>query len=200
VRRVWIDDRNAIFRFGLMSALAESSFPVAGESEEFVPVPELDDVGILVFELERLDRALLLPRPDELRLVAIAAVRHEGPLLQAIEAGVAGVLPRSTLTPAGLRGCLEAVAAGASSMPADLMPRLVSGLARGGRAAVAQSLARREVDVLRLLARGSDTRAIAAELAYSERTVKNIVHDVLVRLDCRTRAQAVGVATRHGVI
>jgi DNA-binding NarL/FixJ family response regulator len=30
--------------------------------------------------------------------------------------------------------------------------------------------------------------------------VKNIVHDVLVKLDCRTRAQAVGVATRRGVI
>jgi DNA-binding NarL/FixJ family response regulator len=54
--------------------------------------------------------------------------------------------------------------------------------------------------VLRLLAEGHDTRRIAMDLRYSERTVKNVVHDVLTKLNCRTRAQAVGVATRTGVI
>ena len=47
---------------------------------------------------------------------------------------------------------------------------------------------------------GGDTRAIAIDLSYSERTVKNIVHDVLVKLDCSTRAQAVAVASRRGLL
>jgi DNA-binding NarL/FixJ family response regulator len=61
-------------------------------------------------------------------------------------------------------------------------------------------LTHRELAVLRMLADGEDTRGIAAELNYSERTIKNIVRDVLVKLGCRTRAQAVATATRQGAI
>ena len=51
-----------------------------------------------------------------------------------------------------------------------------------------------------MLADGEDTRGIAQGLCYSERTVKNVVHDVLTKLSCRTRAQAVATATRAGII
>ena len=54
--------------------------------------------------------------------------------------------------------------------------------------------------MLALLAEGSDTKEIAGRLSYSERTVKNIVHDLLVKMNCRTRAHAVALATRQGVI
>ena len=50
--------------------------------------------------------------------------------------------------------------------------------------------------MLHMLADGLTTREIAEELSYSERTVKNIVHDVLEKLGCRTRAHAVAIATR----
>ena len=58
----------------------------------------------------------------------------------------------------------------------------------------------RERAVLRLLAEGSDTLEMAHALCFSERTVKNIVHDVLMKLNCRTRAHAVALATRSGAI
>jgi DNA-binding NarL/FixJ family response regulator len=63
-----------------------------------------------------------------------------------------------------------------------------------------EDLTSREQAVLHMLADGLTTREIAEELSYSERTVKNIVHDVLEKLGCRTRAHAVAIATRHGVI
>lgn len=65
---------------------------------------------------------------------------------------------------------------------------------------VEQTLTDREFDVLRLLADGSTTREIAEDLSYSERTIKNIVHSVLQKLNCRTRAHAVALAARHGVV
>lgn len=68
---------------------------------------------------------------------------------------------------------------------------------RPGRAT---GLTDRERQVLQLLADGEDTRAIAVRLRYSERTVKAAVHDALDKLGCRTRAQAVGLATRTGLI
>ncbi len=57
-----------------------------------------------------------------------------------------------------------------------------------------------EIDVLRLLADGHDTGEIARQLSFSERTVKNVVHDVTTRLQLRNRSHAVANASREGWI
>jgi len=54
--------------------------------------------------------------------------------------------------------------------------------------------------VLRLIADGCDTSEIANRLAYSERTVKNVLHDVTTRLQLRNRSHAVAYALRQGLI
>ncbi|CAM5282882.1 response regulator transcription factor [Streptomyces californicus] len=61
-------------------------------------------------------------------------------------------------------------------------------------------LASREVDVLRLVAEGYDTADIATKLAYSERTIKNVLHSVMTRLQLRNRSHAVAYAMRQGLI
>jgi DNA-binding CsgD family transcriptional regulator len=58
----------------------------------------------------------------------------------------------------------------------------------------------RELEVLRSLSRGDDTREIADAMGYSVRTVKNIVHDLLMKTNSRNRAHAVALATRQGLI
>jgi DNA-binding NarL/FixJ family response regulator len=58
----------------------------------------------------------------------------------------------------------------------------------------------RRIEVLRLLATGATTRAIARELLLSERTVKTLVHDIQLSLGTSTRAQAVGEAVRLGLV
>jgi DNA-binding NarL/FixJ family response regulator len=58
----------------------------------------------------------------------------------------------------------------------------------------------REIAVLRLLADGWGTPEIAVRLAYSERTVKNIIHGVLTRFRLQNRTQAVAFAMRSGVL
>lgn len=59
-------------------------------------------------------------------------------------------------------------------------------------------LAVREQRVLALLADGYITTEIADELGYAPRTVKNIVHDILTKLNARTRAHAVALAIASG--
>jgi DNA-binding NarL/FixJ family response regulator len=61
-------------------------------------------------------------------------------------------------------------------------------------------LSAREQEVLRLLAEGCDTTEIATRMAYSERTVKNIIRAILERLGSRNRAHAVAFATREGIV
>jgi DNA-binding NarL/FixJ family response regulator len=54
--------------------------------------------------------------------------------------------------------------------------------------------------VLRLVADGLDTAEIATKLSYSQRTIKNILHDITSRLHLRNRSHAVAYALRHGLI
>lgn len=54
--------------------------------------------------------------------------------------------------------------------------------------------------VLRLLAEGGSTADIAEGLAYSESTIKNVIHDLVSQMGARNRAHAVAMAIRAGVI
>ena len=89
---------------------------------------------------------------------------------------------------------------GRASLPAECVPTILSRAASGGHREGWASLGPRELEVLRLVADGESTRDIADKMCYSERTVKNIVHDLLVRMNCRNRAHAVALATRQGII
>ena len=197
--RIWIDDHNPIFRLGLGACL-EPPFLLAGESAGFSPEPELARTDILVFELDSagLPSALRLARDSGLLLVAIAASAEDELLVEAIEAGVTGALLRGDANPNTFLHTLRSAAAGNGSLPTAVLSRLLS-RPRSGMRGVGD-LTDRELGVLRLLSKGDSTRQIAVDLCYSEKTVKNIVHDVLVRMNCRNRAQAVALATRRGLI
>jgi DNA-binding NarL/FixJ family response regulator len=200
---VWVDDRNTIFRRGLVSSLRSGGYCIAGESSSLHPEPDLTDAQLLIFDVDDtgLARASTLAHGHDLRLIGLLREPREDQLYELLTAGLDGVLDRDELTPSRLTACVQAVIEGSGSAPPVLLAQLIAGLARGAPGgAVTRGLARREVDVLRLLATGGSTREIAEHLAYSERTVKNIVHDLLVKLNCRTRAHAVGLATRQGVI
>lgn len=196
---VWVDDTHSIVRRGIVGSLVAEGFCVVGESAGLEPAPVLDGVDVLVFEARpgSLGRAKRLVEGHDTRLVATVRTGDERLLRELVEAEVGAVLPQDDLTPESLGASVRSVLAGAVTLPRDLLPRLLRLIpAQPGGGA----LLPRERDVLRLLADGHDTREIATNLCYSERTVKNVVHDVLMKLNCRTRAHAVALATREGVI
>jgi DNA-binding NarL/FixJ family response regulator len=91
-------------------------------------------------------------------------------------------------------------------VPPDLLGRLLAQVGRLQRQVLAPrglnfaGLTEREVAVLRLVAEGHGTSEIARRLSYSERTIKNVLHDVTSRLNLRNRSQAVAYALREGMI
>jgi len=98
------------------------------------------------------------------------------------------------------------VASGAGEVPPDLLGRLLEQVGRLQRQVLAPrgltftGLTPRETQVLRLVADGFDTGEIALRMCYSERTVKNVLHDLTTRLQLRNRTHAVAYAVREGLI
>lgn len=127
-------------------------------------------------------------------------------LLAAVEAGVGGVLRRSQATVGNLLATIRAVAAGEGTLPPDMLARLLEQVGQLQRQVLAprgltfSGLTERELNVLRLLAEGLDTSEVSGKLYYSERTVKNIIHDITSRLELRNRTHAVAYAIKTGLI
>jgi len=102
-------------------------------------------------------------------------------------------------TPSSVVSCVRAATRGGGVISPDVLSQLLPAAA-GGPDPGEPGLSEREHLVLRMLAEGESTRGIAERLSYSERTVKNIVRDLLSKLNCKTRAHAVALAVRRGVI
>ncbi len=166
-----------------------------------VGVVVADDVGD---DAVRSLRELLREGLDQVALV-VTRLDDEG-VLRAVEAGACTIIRRSEATPEHLASVLLAAVQGHGSLPPDLLGSLLSRIGELHRHGaprhelVVNGFAEREVEVLRLLAEGLDTAEVAAKLSYSERTVKNVVHDVVTRLHLRNRCHAIAHAIRAGVI
>jgi DNA-binding NarL/FixJ family response regulator len=136
------------------------------------------------------------------RVLVCTAEPSDDSVLAALQAGAVGFLRKDTLTPDALAAAVQAAASGTGVVAPDLLGNLLRGVtAEGvnGRPALAR-LTEREQQVLALIAQGHPTREVALELSYSERTVKNVLHDVVTKLNARSRSQAVAHAVREGLI
>jgi len=147
-----------------------------------------------------------LRREGALGVALLVTRLDDRALLSAVEAGVAGILRRSQATVPNIVATIRVVAAGEGTVPPDMLARLLDQVGQLQRKVLAprgltfSGLSERELNVLRLLADGYDTNEVSSQLFYSERTVKNIIHDVTSRLELRNRTHAVAYAIKQGLI
>ena len=135
------------------------------------------------------------------RVILCSTHCSEEVVLAAIQAGAVGVLRKDTLTTDSLASAVRAAVDGTGVVTAELLRDVLDGLAANGLdRPVAARLTDREQQVLSLIAEGHPTREVAERLCYSERTVKNVLHDVVTKLNARSRSQAVAHAVREGLI
>ncbi|PWU10835.1 MAG: DNA-binding response regulator [Terriglobia bacterium] len=118
---------------------------------------------------------------------------------EAVRLGVRAVLPRD----ASAEEILAAVDAAASGLavvdPRDL-ETMLSGPAAAALSAEASILTPREIEVLRMMAEGAANKTIAWKLQISEHTAKFHVASILNKLNASTRAEAVAIGIRKGLI
>ena len=141
-------------------------------------------------------------RPRVLILTTFDADEY---VVEALRAGASGFLLKD-VTPNDFVAALRIVAAGEALLSPAVTRRLLERFADrlprtdDARSAALRDLTEREVEVLRLIARGLSNRQIAEHLVLAEPTVKTHVSHVLDKLDLRDRAQAVVLAYEAGLV
>ncbi|MDC7122591.1 response regulator transcription factor [Cellulomonas fimi] len=176
-----------------------------------VPAEEAPNAQVAVVVADSVDDDALrlvrmVRRQSAAQAVLVAGRLEDGDVVTAVEAGVLGLVRRAEATPDRLVRVICGAATGEGSVPPDLLGRLLDQVGTLQRQVLRPrgltftGLASREIEVLRLVADGYDTSEIAQHLAYSERTVKNVLHDVTTRLQLRNRSHAVAYALREGLI
>jgi DNA-binding NarL/FixJ family response regulator len=202
---VFIVDPHSIFRLGLATCLEDSPFvgrvTGVGSVQAAWRHADLPTSDVVIVDASAADALAFIRKAREsgsARLIASAASWPQKEILAVMDAGAVSVLRKDTLTPESLEANLRATVQGAGVLPSDVL----SGLLVAVRADEGRSsrLTNREEQVLRLIADGHATREVAEELCYSERTVKNVLHDVVTKLGARTRSHAVAHAVRAGLI
>jgi DNA-binding NarL/FixJ family response regulator len=211
--RIFIVDPHLIYRNGLASCLRGLSDAEAvdavGDADEAWSSPALAAADVVVVDLGVTDVHGFVRRlrsATSAQVLVCAPRNDDREVLAAVEAGAAGFLSKDTLTPDGLATAVRAAAAGAGVLAPDVLGRLLRTISRASREVLEprglslSRLSAREVQVLRLVAQGLPTREVATQLSYSERTIKNVIHDVTTKMNARTRSQAVAAAVREGLI
>ena len=142
-------------------------------------------------------RELMEEWPD-VRVLIVTAVEDDEVLTEALEAGCCGCVRKS----AGIDQLISAVYdahAGKVVIPSALLGRVMAHL-RERPDAARYGLTPRELEVLRLLATGLPSRAMAADMGVTYHSLRNYVHTVIQKLGAHSRLEAVAIALREGVI
>ncbi len=204
--KLFIVDPHAIYRRGLVACF--ESMPAVESVGQADSIPSAwDDDGLLNADLVILDPAVGpcnvfiadLFEATGARVMVCSSDCTDDSVLAAIQAGAVGYLSKDSLTPDVLAAAVAAAANGTGVVEHELLGNLLKGVTpEAHERSQLPPLTEREQQVLALIAAGHPTREVAAQLCYSERTVKNVLHDVVTKLNARSRSQAVAYAVREG--
>jgi NarL family two-component system response regulator LiaR len=209
---VLIVDDHPVVRQGLRTLLElQDDLEIAGEAGDGAEAVELvrgrpPDVVLMDLVMPGLDgidatRAIRATSPAT-RVIVLTSFAEDDKIFPAIKAGAAGYLLKDARTQE-LADAIRRVHAGEALLHPKVAARLmqeVSGAQAAEASTAAELLTERELDVLRLLARGLSNKLIARELFVAEKTVKTHVSNILAKLHLTDRTQAALYAVRSRLV
>ncbi|WP_217913382.1 LuxR C-terminal-related transcriptional regulator [Miltoncostaea marina] len=211
--KVFVLDPHLIYRRGVTSCLGDADgitgVAEAGSVREAWQQEGLRDAAVVVVDHGvpgALEFIRQVREATGARVLVCSGRGDETEVVAAVTAGALGYICKDTLTPESLVAAVHAAATGSGVMAPELLGTLLRNISRAHEEVLAPrglSLTRlnpREQQVMRLVADGHPIREVAEQLRYSERTIKNVIHDVVTKLNVRTRSQAVAHAVREGLI
>ncbi|HTV15362.1 MAG TPA: response regulator transcription factor [Acidobacteriaceae bacterium] len=200
--RVLVADDHLVYRIGMRSLIeAEAGFEVVGEASNGPETIERyralqPDVLLLDLRMPQkggIDAARQIRSEfSDARILVVTSYQTEEEILQVLQAGVLGYILKD-LDRTMLMDAIRAVCAGKRWIAPGVEKQIAEG-------AMHRPLTSRELEVLRLLARGLTNREIANVFRISESTVKNHVNHLLVKLEVADRTEAVSHCLARGIV
>ncbi len=215
--RVLLVDDQAMVRAGLRLILEsdpDTDIAVSGEAGDgrqavalatsLQPDVVLMDVQMPVMDGITATRQIIEALGDRApRLLVLTTFEQDDYIFAALRAGASGFLLKNA-PPEDLIEAVRIVAAGDALLAPSVTRRIIAEFVRQpapiDQPVATQRLTEREMETLRLLARGLSNAEIARHLFVSETTVKSHVSGVLAKLELRDRAQAVVFAYETGLV
>jgi len=206
---ILIADDHAIVRKGLRTLVSsEPGLELVGEARDGVEVvfkaralqPDVILIDLVMPRQTGLEAIKQIKRENpEARILVLTSYDEDDMVFPAIKAGALGYLLKDS-SPEQLIQAIYDVHRGESSLHPTIALRLIRELNRPSDLPPTQEpLTEREVEVLRLVARGQTNREIAEALFISERTVGNHIGNILGKLHLANRTQAALYALREGL-
>jgi DNA-binding NarL/FixJ family response regulator len=213
--RVLIVDDHALFRRGLEMVLRqEVDITVVGEASGGTEAVEaaVDSTPDIVLMDVRMPRGsgidactAIKSAVPSAKIIMLTISDEEADLYEAIKAGAMGYLLKE-ISIEEVASAIRAVSGGQSLISPSMASKLLNEFALmikrtdNGQQVPAPRLTAREMEVLRLVARGLNNRDIAKELFISENTVKNHIRNILEKLQLHSRMEAVVYAVREKLL
>jgi DNA-binding NarL/FixJ family response regulator len=213
IRVVVVDDQDMV-RAGFAALLAaDPGIEVVGEAADGAAALQVvastqPDVVLMDIRMPGMDglaaTGRLVASGSASRVLVLTTFDADEYVFRALRAGASGFLLKGA-RPAELVEAVRIVAAGDALLAPSVTRRLVEHMVAGGGLPLSPpagtpELTPREVEVLRLIARGLSNSEIAATLVLAEQTVKTHVSHVFTKLGLRDRAQAVVHAYETGLV
>ncbi|MFC5835817.1 response regulator [Nonomuraea insulae] len=203
IRLIIVDD-HPIVRDGLRGILDMDDIEIVGEAADgpealAVALRTNPDVVLLDLRMPKMSGAEVIRRLREqqpgVHVLVLTTFDDDADVLPAIEQGATGYLLKDTPR-AELRRAVLAAARGETV----LSPTVAGVLTRKAHEPEPRTLSPRELEVLRLIARGATNREVAGRLFITEATVKTHLLHVFAKLQVKDRAAAVAAAYELGLL
>lgn len=198
--RIFLADDHPALRAGLAAILnGQPDLKVVGEAgsgRETLESSIVADVYIVDLRMPDGDGVHVIrqlkERDAQTNVLVLTTFDNEEDVFRALEAGARGYLLKDT-TSEELVTAIRQVHAGERYMPHAIASRLADRLVR-------PTLTPRELDVLRLVAKGRTNKELASAMFVSEETVKTHMKALFQKLGVHDRAEAVSVSLKRGII
>lgn len=208
--RVVLADDHTVVRKGIREFLEEEDdIQVVAEATTGVEavaatVEHNPDVAILDIQMPEMTgieaARQIKDKVPEVRILVLTAYDDDPYIFAMLQAGASGYVLKNASSDELVRA-VRTVAQGESALDpavtAKVMAQLASGKPAGAQEAV-EGLTERELDVLRLAAKGHTNRAIGRTLNISDRTVQGHLANIFGKLNVNTRTEAVLLAMKQG--